>query len=95
MNPDPGPFNFPIPDQFPDGDEADADEPNVDEIVDAAIDYEVQQRLWLRAIIPLLQLRSQETDPSPRVQLAFDLMQIAAAERVGRLMRSDLSAEQH
>jgi hypothetical protein len=54
------------------------------------IDPDVQNRLWLRAVVPLLQLRSQETDPSQRVQFALDQMYIAACERVARLLRSDL-----
>lgn len=61
-----------------------------EELVQAALDEEAQKRLWLRAIIPLLQLRSHEADPSGRVQLAFDLMHIAACERASRLLGSDL-----
>jgi len=71
-------------------DETEAAEPTVDDMVEAAIDHEAQQRLWVRAIVPLLRLRSHDTDPSGRVQLAFDLMHIAACERVARLMRADL-----
>ncbi len=63
---------------------------NSDDMVAEALDLETQQRLWLRAIIPLLQLRSHDTDPSGRVQLAFDLMHIAACERVSRIVRADL-----
>jgi hypothetical protein len=55
------------------------------------VDPEVQHRLWLRAVVPLLQLRSHETDPSQRVQFALDQMYIAACERVARLLRSDLA----
>jgi hypothetical protein len=51
---------------------------------------ECQRRLWLRAIIPLLQLRSHNSDPSPRVQLAYDRMFIAATERAARILGSDL-----
>jgi hypothetical protein len=43
-------------------------------MVTKALDLEAQQRLWLRALIPLLQLRSRDSDPSGRVQLTFDLM---------------------
>jgi hypothetical protein len=71
-------------------DEPESEEPTPDEMVDAAIDDQVQQRLWLRAITPLLQLRSHESDPSGRVQLAFDLMHIAACERISRVLHSDL-----
>jgi len=106
VNPDLDPLNFPFPEQLPtetdadqveQPDEDDEDEetaaPAVDDQVDAALEHEAQQRLWLRAIIPLLNLRSHETDPSSRVQLAFDLMHVAACERVGRLMRADLQVD--
>jgi len=56
------------------------------------VDPDVQHRLWLRAVVPLLQLRSHETDPSQRVQFALDQMYIAACERVARLLRSDLAS---
>jgi hypothetical protein len=68
------------------------DSPTDDDLVNDIIDLETEKRLWLRAIIPLLQLRSHEADPSGRVQLAFDLMHIAACERARRLLRSDLPA---
>ncbi len=58
--------------------------------VESCFDSETQDRLWLRAIIPVLQLRTRESDPSGRVQLALDRMVISACERVGRIMRSDL-----
>jgi hypothetical protein len=45
---------------------------------------------WLEAITTLLAHRSQETDPSPRVQFAMDMMVIAAAERVTRLLNNDV-----
>ncbi len=59
--------------------------------VDDAAD-EGRQRLWIRCLTPLLNLRVRESDPSDRVQFALDQMQIAACERVGRILRSDLSA---
>ncbi len=65
--------------------------PTADELIQAALDEESQKRLWVRVIIPLLQLRSHDSDPSGRVQLAFDLMHIAACERASRLLQSDLS----
>ena len=68
-------------------------DPTADELIQAALDEESQKRLWLRAIIPLLQLRSHDPDPSGRVQLAFDLMHIAACERASRLLRSDLPSD--
>ena len=83
-------------DQTDDLNLADPVEPNIigsrtDEFIQSVLDEESQKRLWLRAIIPLLQLRSHDSDPSGRVQLAFDLMHIAACERASRLLRSDLS----
>ncbi len=74
----------------PEGGNALLSGPSTDELIQAALDEEAQNRLWLRAIIPLLQLRSHDPDPSGRVQLAFDLMHIAACERASRLLRSDL-----
>jgi hypothetical protein len=55
--------------------------------------FDLTNRLWLKAVVPLLQLRSHESDPSARVQLAFDLMYIAACERVARILRSDLPSD--
>jgi hypothetical protein len=78
---------------YPDTGDAFLAEPTADELIQAALDEESQKRLWLRAIIPLLQLRSHDSDPSGRVQLAFDLMHIAACERASRLLRNDLPAE--
>jgi hypothetical protein len=66
------------------------EEPSTDEVALEYLDPEVQSRLWLKAVVPLLQLRSHETDPSGRVQFAFDLMYIAACERIARILRSDL-----
>jgi hypothetical protein len=69
---------------------ADDGEPDAVEIAADMLADECQRRLWLRTIIPLLQLRSHNSDPSPRVQLAYDLMFIAATERAARILRSDL-----
>jgi hypothetical protein len=78
----------PPDDQFDDiNDEAPA---GADDLAEAILDLEQQQRLWLRALLPLLELRSHDSDPSPRVQFAFDVMHIAACERVARICRSDL-----
>ncbi len=51
---------------------------------------DVQARLWVRTLTPLLQLRSHDTDPSGRVQFAFDQMYVAACERVARILRADV-----
>jgi hypothetical protein len=72
----------------------DEETPIDDELVADIIDLESQKRLWVRALIPLLQLRSRESDPSSRVQLALDLVHIAACERIRRLLRSDLPDDQ-
>jgi hypothetical protein len=72
----------------------DEEPPIDDELVADIIDLESQKRLWVRALIPLLQLRSRESDPSSRVQLALDLVHIAACERIRRLLRSDLTDDQ-
>ncbi len=62
-----------------------------DLVVDDAAD-EGRQRLWIRALTPLLQFRNHYSDQSDRVQFALDCMYIAACERVARILRSDLSA---
>jgi hypothetical protein len=74
--------------------EDDSTDPTDVDLVDDILDIETQKRLWLRAIIPLLQARSHDADPSGRVQFAFDLMHIAACERVGRILRSDRPEDQ-
>ena len=80
-DPDPKPSSVPTPPPTDDDDGEDADEEAVSDAFDY-IDEEAQKRLWVRTIVPLLQLRSHDTDPSGRVQLAFDLLHIAACERV-------------
>ncbi|MGO9924154.1 MAG: hypothetical protein ACLQIB_56865 [Isosphaeraceae bacterium] len=83
------------PDLFDrDDDSAEPQDPTAEEIAQQIIDLESQQRLWLKAILPLLQLRSPDADPSDRVQFAFDRMTIAACERAARILRGDLSSEQ-
>jgi hypothetical protein len=68
-------------------------EPTAEDLAGDAQAVEGQARLWLKAIAPLLQLRSHDSDPSSRVQLAFDLMHIAACERAARVLRSDLGPD--
>jgi hypothetical protein len=81
--------------QLPDAvDPDDATEPTAEEIAQQIIDLESQQRLWLKAILPILQLRSPDADPSDRVQYAFDQMTIAACERASRILRTDLRPDQ-
>ncbi len=69
-------------------------EPTAEDIAQQIIDIESQQRLWLKAILPLLQLRSRDSDPSDRVQFALDQMTIAACERAARILRTDLRPDQ-
>jgi hypothetical protein len=73
---------------LPDND-LDDDNPSEDDLLADIIDLETQKRLWVRALIPLLQLRTHDSDRSGRVQLAFDLMLIAACERIRGLLRTD------
>lgn len=71
-------------------------EPQVEpeELVDELVEPEndAQARLWIKSLTPLLQLRTHDTDPSSRVQFAFDQMYVAACERVARILRSDMGA---
>jgi hypothetical protein len=91
VNPEIDPIPEPEP-GFGGADDDDGTEDDGEEVIQAVLDVEAQHRLWLRAIIPLLQLRSDKSDPSDRVQFALDMMMIAAADRVTRLLRSDLPA---
>jgi hypothetical protein len=87
MNPD---VPTPAPSDAADSPDDSLTQSDADNVVDSILDTETQKRLWLRSIVPLLQSRKFESDPSGRVQLAFDMMHIAACERVARIMRSDL-----
>jgi hypothetical protein len=69
---------------------ADDLEAAADEDLQLAIAQERERRQWLRAIVPLIQSRKSESDPSPRVQLAQDLMHIALCQRVARILMSDV-----
>jgi hypothetical protein len=71
-----------------------------DEAVQAALAYEGQRRLWLKALLPLLAACTKESDPSDyahsgpsdRVQFALDRVAIAVCERIVRIASSDLPA---
>jgi len=52
--------------------------------------FEAQNRLWIRAIVPIMQLRAPEAHGNARVRFAFDRLQIAACERLARILSSDL-----
>jgi hypothetical protein len=69
-------------------------EPTAGDMAAEAPDHEAGQRHLLKALTSLLALRSHDSDPSDRVQLAFDLMHIAACERVSRIVRADLTGDQ-
>src|SRR5262245_33452507 len=69
------------------------EEPSAGDPLVLSFEIDIQQRLWLKAILPLIQLRSGEVDPNGRVQFAFDRMCIAACERISRILRSDLAEE--
>ena len=88
-------MDTPDPTTDPDVTADDQADDQADEVQDLADDDaadEAQSRLWIRALTPLLQLRKHDSDPSDRVQYAFDLMYVAACERVARILRSDLGA---
>jgi hypothetical protein len=68
-------------------------QPTIDDLVAQARTLDSEGRSWLRAITPLLALRSHDTDPSGRVQLAFDLLHVAACERAARILRADLAED--
>jgi hypothetical protein len=69
---------------------ADMDEAAPENWIDIVIQDQAEKRRWIKTIIPLLQLRSKDSDPSGRVQLALDLLHIAACERLVRILGSDL-----
>ena len=89
------PSDMPYRQESP-GDDAIAVDDKALEAAETVADDEhtdLKNRLWLKTVVPLLQIRSHESDPSTRVQLAFDLMYIAACERVARILRSDLPSD--
>ena len=48
----------------------------------------MEARRTIKILTAVIQTRSHDSDPSGRVQLAFDLMQIAAAETISRICRA-------
>jgi hypothetical protein len=82
-----------IPAEVPDVDDSIDDDD--DECVCQCIDVESQKRLWLRAIIPLLQLMPPDDgvdgDPDNRVARSSRLMRAAAYDRVRRILQSDVA----
>ncbi len=60
----------------------------VDEPLDPA---GFNDRLWLEAVLPILQNPPADLHPNPRVQFALDRLQVAACERAVRILSSDLA----
>lgn len=56
------------------------------------LDAEAKRRLWVETLVPVVGLWRSASHPSGRVQLALDMMAIAACERIKRLCNSDLEA---
>ena len=81
-----------------DEDPPEAAEPDIDELdaTDAA-DMHLQDiaddRAWVHTALAVIQARFADQDASGRVQLSFDKMSIAAAERIVRCLRKDLAAD--
>ena len=69
----------------------DSADPTAEDMIDAALDYEAQQRLWIRAIGELVARRPKVSDPSDRVQFALDMLFVAACERGVRILGNDVS----
>ena len=67
-------------------------EPIPDELFQAAVDLDFEARLWLEAVLPLLW---DQTPPasSAAVEFGRDLVRLAAAARVCRILRSDLGPD--
>lgn len=89
MNPD-----IPTDDRNESESETDAADEAEETADDAFIRFEeseVQDRLWIKAVIPILQLRPHDSH-NVRLQYAFDRLQIAACERLVRILSSDLPA---
>jgi hypothetical protein len=78
---------------LPDDDQTVDESEDAEVLADGFIHYEtaeVQNRLWIKAIVPILQLRSRDAHVNVRVQYALDRLHIAACERLTRILASDL-----
>ena len=60
-----------------------------EELAQEIYDTELEKRRWAKICIEIVRNRSHGSDPSGRVQLANDLVQIAACERLRRILGSD------
>jgi hypothetical protein len=72
-----------------DDDSTDDDLATADMLADV-IDVETQKRLWVRTIVPVLQLATPDVDADDRIVAAFIRTRVAALERVARILRSDM-----
>lgn len=63
------------------------------EEVDLVNEWQLQDRLWLKTVLPLVQAADAGTY-SDRVQYAIDMMAIAACERAVRIVNSDKPKEE-
>jgi hypothetical protein len=52
----------------------------------------LEDRLWIRTIAAILQIAPVDPLPNPRVQFAFDRLQVAACERAVRILSSDVAS---
>jgi hypothetical protein len=73
-------------------DDPEDDAPGADDDLVQYEAFETQNRLWIKAIVPVLQLRMAEAPRNGRVQFALDRLQVAACERLTRILSSDLPA---
>jgi len=71
----------------PDSDEA----VTVIELAAGILDLGSQQRLWIRALLPVLSWDGEAA--SPAVQYALNVMRVLACRRLGRIFQSDLPAD--
>jgi hypothetical protein len=77
----------PLPD--PPDDDSDLD---ADEQVQAAIDFELEHRRWLRSLLPVI-WDDRPPASSDAVEFGRNLVRLAACERACRILRSDLPEE--
>ena len=64
-----------------------------DSMMAQCVAIESERRKWILMIAALLELHSHDSDPSDRVQAAFDCMHIAACESAIRILRTVGPAE--
>ncbi len=70
-------------------------EPEPDSQVELAVpvqDDDASSRAWVDSIVALLAGRAAEQDDNEKLQRALDRMYVAAAQRLERIMRSDIVA---